>query len=215
MAINEQKNLLNDHHLIIAQSGAGKSHLTKHLVKKSGLPAKLLWDPNRDHHAQHFDNLRTWYRESLKAVTSGAKKYALAYKSPDPTTKEFLQWCALVWTLLDGYKPKTVVVEELADVITTAGIAPKEWGRLSKQGRKYGAQLFVTAQYAQEIDKTVVRNCRHKFIGNQSDDAKAAKYASEYLGVSVQDVLDIPDYNFFYKRSSPNPQAATLFKAPK
>lgn len=215
MAINENVSLEQNHHLILATSGGGKSHLTKHLLKSED--KQLIWDPNRDHYAHHFPTHRTWYANALKAISSGASKYRLALKVENPTPEAFELWCKLVWTLLDGNDQKSVVVEEVADVVTSVGKAAPWWGRVIKQGRKYGARIYCTAQFAHEIDKTIVRNTRHKYVGNQGDDAEAAKYAMRMLGsgVTAQDVLSIPDYNFYYKKAAPDGINAHLIKAPK
>lgn len=215
MARNENVNLVQNHTLILAATGGGKSHMTRYLLRSQ--TKQLIWDPNNDHRAHHFNNMRAWYLNALKAVTSGASSYRLALKLDDPTPEAFEQWCALVWTLLDGNNPQAVIAEEVADVVTSIGKAKKWWGRLIKQGRKYGATIFCTSQFAHEIDKTIVRNTRHKFIGNQGGDEEAAKYAKRFLGrgVTVDEILDIPDYTFYYQRSAPDPKAAHLFKAPK
>lgn len=194
MAINENVNLANVHRIYLGVSGGGKSHLMKHHLKPE--KRQLIWDPNNDHNAHHFFSMRSWYANALRAVNSGAGSFRLALKI-EPSPALFEQWCALVWTLLDGNRPLAIVAEEVAEVQKTAGKAPPKWGRLATQSRKYGGRIYCTTQYAQEIDKTIVRNCQHKYVGVQGD-AEAAKYAARFVSKTPRDILELPQFSFLH-----------------
>lgn len=215
MARNQRPELKNKHHQIIGTSGSGKSSwLKQHPEIKSAL-LTVLWDPDEDHRSIHCRS-RAEFVRTLKAALLVGKKARVAYSCQYPTEDEFMWWCDIVWSILDGKRPTVGIVEEVADV-TKSGQALGPWGQLLRKGRKYNLQLFVVAQRFQECDKTTKSQCPNKWVGVLENPADR-DHASKAIGVPMVDLEKMDNTNpkrlpFYFKERGPAPGVFGEFNA--
>lgn len=189
--------------LYMATSGGGKSQalLQNKAIPKSGARV-LLWDIDNDHKAHHIDNMETYRRELKKAVLSG-KGFRLAYNGND-TVSRFEEWCRMIWEILDGDLETYIIIEELADVSTSAGKATGWFGRVLRKGRKFGAQIHMTTQRSTEISKTAFSQCAYKVVGQQESDADSGRM-SKLISVQPEKIRALQPLQYFMKPPGAEP----------
>lgn len=185
MAKNENGDLPNRNTLYLGRSGAGKSQALKQNpeIPKSGVRV-LLYDPNSDHKATRYRDKASFGKAALSALKSG-RGFRVAYTGG--CSEEDHEWfCAFVWSILDGKKFTYVIDEELGGSGQRTGSAAPHHARLINQGRKYGLIYHGVIQFAQELPKTVYRNCDVKYVGRL--DVGASKMISLEIDVPWQEI---------------------------
>ncbi len=206
MAKNPNTSLYNVNTLYLACSGGGKSQALKQnkTIPRQGVRV-LLWDIDHDHAANRFENMPEYIRAVKSAIKSGSG-FRLAY-SGDDNPEMFEQWCRVVWAVLDGRKKTYILIEELADVVKTAGKAGENFGRLLRKCRKFNGRLHVTSQRGAEIPKTAYTQCQIKFIGQQegADIDKMARIAG-VIPVRIQELKPLE----FYKKIAGTSKAVKI-----
>ncbi len=198
MAINPNTKHENNHCMVSACTGGGKSQLIgQQLIPKGAGHRVLLWDPDEDYKATRFFD-RAKYARAVAAALKSGRGFRLAY-SGNPTVDNFRWWCSVVWAALDGSKTTHIIIEELADVSPSAGKALPEFGEVLRKGRKYGARLVMATQRGAEIPKTAWRGVRHRYIGQQemADRQQLAKEA----GISAEAIAALQPLQFWHKQS--------------
>jgi hypothetical protein len=196
MAINPNPTLLNKNTCYIAMSGFGKSQALKNTVPSQGV-RHVLWDPDDDHKAHHFDDKKEFIRALKSACKANAKGagFRIAWNGTvDVDTFEW--WCNSVWLILDGNKITYMTVEELADVSETSGKASPWWGQLNRKCRKYGGRLNWTSQRSQEVSKTAYSQAAIKYIGYPNDGANV-KQLCEMVQVSDRELKSLQPLEFY------------------
>lgn len=181
--------LPNHHHVVVGQSGSGKSTWVKRKTKKAR--RLIVWDP-------HYEYSVTRYRSMAAFVAAVRQAGPLQVGlSVDPTPRNFERFCAAVELVISADRKTTVVVEELADVTTPAKAAPA-WGRLARGARKFGGTIYAITQRPQEADKTIYTQAAFLWVGflERPQDQKAM---AERLAVSVDDVRAIQPGSYLYK----------------
>ncbi|GFZ84008.1 hypothetical protein GCM10011403_29440 [Pseudohongiella nitratireducens] len=168
MAIRANPSLPNRHTGYIACSGYGKSQALK---QNTDIPKKgarvLLWDPDNDHKATHFDDWSKFVRAVVAGMKSG-KGFRLAWAG-EVSQSRFESFCRLVWECLDGQRLLYIIIEELADVQNSPGKASQWCGQLFRRARKYGGIIHWCSQRSEEISKTVFSQTENYFIGYPND----------------------------------------------
>ena len=162
--IRPNTSLPNRHTGYIACSGYGKSQALKQNpdIPKRGARV-MLWDPDEDHNAIHFDD----WGKYVKAVVAGMKSrrgFRLAWAG-DVSVSMFLKWCGLAWECLDGERSMYLIIEELADVQSSPGKASDEFGVLFRRARKYGGIIHWCSQRSEEVSKTAYSQTNNYYIG--------------------------------------------------
>ena len=147
-------------------SGSGKTHQIKKSLEAAGNDRSvLIWDAEDEYdgrdvvkcHSLHefaaivFEKRNAGERVIVSLVCGNGKR-------------EFEAFCAVCWSVRGIEWPLAVVVEELASV-TTVSKAPGDWLNLLNRGRKYDVWIFAGAQRPAEVDKTVLSQKNHLFIG--------------------------------------------------
>ncbi|WP_245929386.1 hypothetical protein [Agarilytica rhodophyticola] len=151
----------------------------------------ILWDTNKDHRkyqgttvygfnkpAKFFDALR-------RSVESG-KGFKIAYTG-EGDTELFEDFCAVIWSVLDGNKETHVVAEEYGAACEGAGpIQIKRHPYHKKcwqEGRKYNLIWQATSQRPQSISKDAVENAGIIWAGSMG--LNAAKRVGAEIDVKV------------------------------
>lgn len=208
MAINPDTRHDNNHSMVAACSGGGKSQIIGQLLIPKTVGARVfLWDGDEDYKASRYYS-RAAYARAVAAAIKGKKGFRLAF-SGAPTVDNFRWWCRVVWTALDGNKITHVIIEELADVSPSAGKAVPEFGELLRKGRKYGAIITMATQRGQEVPKTAWTQVKYRLVGQQEagDRLKMAKEA----GISSQAIEQLQPLQFYKKTmGASEPELITL-----
>lgn len=196
MAINPNTGHENQHVIVAAASGGGKSQLIgQELLPKGAGHRVLLWDPDEDYKANRFKD-RAQFARAVAAANKSGKGFRLAF-SGRSTESNFQWFCKLVMAALDGNKITHVIIEELADVSPSAGKALPEFGELLRRGRKYGARVVMATQRGTEIPKTAWTQVKTKYIGQQ--EAGDRVRMSREAGISEGEIQLLKPLEFFQK----------------
>lgn len=218
MAIRENPSLPNRHTGYIAKSGGGKSQALKQNtdIPRTGVRV-LLWDPNRDHkkHSTLFnsDNERGFKSAVIKGMKSG-RGFRLGYVGENGDCAAFdKMFCRLVWSCLDGQIPLYIIIEELAGVQQSPGVAPPMFQTICNQSRKYGGILHWTTQKPTEVSKTVISQTENFWIGNPGK--FSTKAMEDYLARAAECPNGAEDLKAlkplqFYRSNSEKSELVTL-----
>lgn len=209
MAINPNTRHSNRNTCYIAMSGFGKSQALKQSIPTRGARV-VLWDPDNDHKANHYQDKRQFIAALIAAVKSG-RGFRIAWDG-QVDVETFEWWCSVVWSVLDGNKELIVVIEELADVSESAAKASFWWGQLNRKIRKYGGVLHWTTQRSQEVSKTAYSQCAVKFIGYPNDGANLKALAT-MVAVSEDSLKALKPLQF-YRREHLDTQLVTFEYVP-
>jgi hypothetical protein len=212
MAKNPNTALPNRHHLYLACSGGGKSQA---VFQNGDLPKRGVWhvlfDPDEDHPARRYYSIAEFQMGLIAAIRDASTRknggFRVAYCG-DATVQAFEEFCALVWSILDGNRLLYMTVEELAAVSPNAGAATPMWGRLLNRGRKFGLVIHATTQRGTEISKTAYVQCANKLVGIQegADVQKMAKICA----LTVEQIQQLQPLEYWYKRSGKPPEHVKL-----
>ncbi|MBC54110.1 MAG: hypothetical protein CMQ34_09800 [Gammaproteobacteria bacterium] len=218
MAIRENPSLPNRHTAYIAKSGGGKSQALKQnkAIPRTGARV-LLWDPNRDHkkHSTLFpsNDVAGFNKAVVKAMKSG-KGFRLGYIGENGDYDAFdNMFCRLVWECLDGQIPLYILIEELAGVQKSPGVAPPVLQTISNQSRKYGGIMHWTTQKPTEVSKTVISATENFWIGNPGK--FSTKAMEDYLAKAAECPNGAADLKAlkplqFYRSDSEKSELVTL-----
>jgi len=190
------------HTLIVACTGSGKSTLLL-----SGEVMKI----DRSLRVVGYDDVGTlpglYYSSRagfLRALKSGLSKQGFRiFYGGTKTPSDYMWFCEVVWSILDGDKETVVLTEELASVSSSSGKAEGPQLVLLNEGRKYGAVCVNTCQKTTEISKTVVSQSRVWFCGQQAvtDAAKSAAV----VNVRESDIKALRIGEFYRYAGGPDP----------
>ncbi|MDX1473491.1 MAG: hypothetical protein R3309_04930 [Reinekea sp.] len=195
MAKNENTSRPNRNTFVAAVSGGGKSQAARHVRENLRIKRVLAWDPDHDHQVSTRVTSIRALTEFLK-VHGDSSAFSVAYSGDDsPEAMEL--FCACAWAILDGNKETVVIIEEVADAMTTSGKALPNAGRLIRRIRKYGGVLIAVTQRPQEIPKTLFSQCNIKLIGQQ--DTADVKRMAERVGVPVSEIENLQELEFWMK----------------
>lgn len=212
MAINPNPAYKADHMFLCGTTGSGKSSFLRRLDALDQFQRTLLWDPDRDHSAQHISNPAQFKSAVMRGIAENSR-FRIAYV-PDKIDKESFEFfCAVYWAALDGRLRTACIVEELADV-TGSGKAAGTWGQLSRKSRKYGGVIYSVSQRPAEIDKSILSQSPYKWCGQLETDAER-KYLSGLLSVSPDELGQMPANSptlCHYYLKKPGPVAAQFGK---
>ncbi|WP_444957755.1 hypothetical protein [Microbulbifer sp. ZKSA002] len=208
MAINPNTALPARHMFLCGGTGSGKSSFLRRLGHFSEFQRVLLWDPDRDHQAQHFSSPGQFKNAVMQSIAKRSRD-RIAFVPDQINEESFEFFCAVFWAALDGNYLTGGIVEELADV-TGSGKARGTWGQLSRKSRKYGGVIHSVSQRPAEIDKSILSMSPYKFCGTLETDAER-KYLSGLLSVSPDQLAQTPANepgkvcNYWLKKPGPEP----------
>lgn len=160
---NIDVNAKKDIRAFFGTSGSGKSHAIKQTIKND--KRVLVFDPEGEYQAEGFKPFNR-PAEFVKAVAE-SKGQPVRYALEANGAKAFDIFCRVVMQAAGADKPLTCVVDELAGV-TTITKAPPSWHTVLTRGRKYGVRVRAGAQSPTEIDKTLLRQRSHLWVGHMT-----------------------------------------------
>jgi len=187
--------------VVCGSSGSGKSGWIKQQLK--GRKRVIVWDVDEEYTEESgFVAVRSI--SELLGLLKRRKTGRFAYV-PE-SLKEFNAWCmaAFYW----GYC--TAIAEETADV-TTPSKAPAGWGILVRRGRKRGVSIFGVTQRPAESDKTIMGNASMIHCG-YLELLPDRQYMAVRMGLSVEDLENLEELEFFQKRKKVINKGKVIFK---
>lgn len=137
-------------------TGSGKTHQIKQDIKAENRIIKF--DPDDEYTGTAFYQIA----DLLAAVKKNPK--TLNYRFVGGGKKHFLAVCKIAFAMTSPRHPVCLVVDELAGVTGTSK-AEDDWHTCLTRGRKYGLRIRAGAQMPVEIDKTIMRQRSHLWIG--------------------------------------------------
>ena len=158
----------------------------------------VLWDTNKDHDAHRYETPGSFFRALKKANDSG-RGFRIAF-SGEGNTELFEDWCAAVWSILDGNKITYMIAEEYGAACVDAGpISIKRYPyhkRLWQESRKYGGIWQATSQRPQSVSKDAVENAGIIWAGSMG--MLAAKRVGSEIDVDTSDLRQTQPGDFWY-----------------
>lgn len=157
-----------------------------------------MWDTNKDHDARRYERPADFFRALKKANASG-RGFRIAYTG-EGTPDLFEDWCAAVWSILDGHKLTYMVAEEFGAVCHNAGpllmSQSPNHKRLWQESRKYGGIWHCTSQRPQSITKDAIENAGEIYAGSMG--TLAAKRVGAEIEVDPKELRATQPGDFWY-----------------
>jgi hypothetical protein len=154
-----------DINYICGSSGSGKSRFVKDAILNDA--RIIIFDPDDEY--DELAGVKTCYSGAqLTELVKAHKTTPLRVRLVKEGVDAFELCCALAF----AWTNCTLVCEEIADT-TSAGKAPKNWGKVVRRGsRKRAIRIFAVTQRPAEADKTVLTQAsivRTGLLGNHND----------------------------------------------
>lgn len=191
---------------VFGAKGTGKTAYIKQLIQQATPHRLAIFDPKGDPSLRDMGTAYTWDQRAAFARAMLAKSFAVRL-IPDyggDLVAQFEFFCACVWAAGNLW----MFVDELPEV-TKANKAPPGWRRCVNVGRLYtlhdGTESSLTiigaGQRMAECDKSIISNADVIHTGRLANVADA-KLMAQTLGVSPEDVLQLPDLHWIEKRAT-------------
>ena len=184
----------NDGRIVIL-AGVSRSGKTAYAVREAGREKRAIaWDAHDQWGALPGWKRVTSPREFFSSLGQGAQRlaYVPTFRHGDRRA-QFEAFAAMARFWIVNHGPGVVIVEELADVTTTAK-APQVWGYFLREVLKRGGVLYCIAQRWAEADKTALSQRTEIVVFAQGRDQDVEYLAREMrVEKSAIDAL-IPQY---------------------
>lgn len=179
---------------IMGRSGCGKSHLAK--IIQEIWPRKIIVDtldeyPDDQYHCVYsFDEFSQFLIQN-----QNTPKFSLVYKfnvennSQDIEFNEVMRLCYYFGNVL-------IVIEELQFFASIHDL-PKWLKNCCLTGRHRNIGMLFTSQRIGEINKTVLSQCSHIFVG-QMIEKNDIQYISSFLNQDSKRLAGLPERRFLY-----------------
>lgn len=180
----------------MGRSGCGKSYLAKRIQEK--YPRKIIFDTLYEYDTKGADVAENFisFCEKLKKINKEkTKNFTLIYRldlDSDDNTAELDEALKLIYYLGDCL----VVIEEV-QIFATSHNLPKWLKNMVLTGRHQKIGVLFTSQRMGEINKTVLSQCSHLFIGNMVEQ-NDQRYISGFIGDDVSELAGLEDREFIY-----------------
>lgn len=180
----------------MGRSGCGKSFLAKRIQEK--YPRKIIFDTLFEYETKNVDSVDNFnsFCEKLKKINKEKpKQFTLIYRldlDSDDNTIELDEALKLIYHLGDCL----VVIEEV-QIFASSHNIPKWLKNIVLTGRHQNIGVLFTSQRMGEINKTILSQCGHLFIGNMVEQ-NDQKYISGFIGDDVVELAGLQDREFIY-----------------
>lgn len=179
--------------IISGASRSGKTVKTERLVRT--FKTVFVWDIEAQWCKMKGFKKMSCYADLVKVVTTG-KPGKYAYVSQGDMKADFDRFCRAVFHFGSYFGECAAVLEELADVTTTAK-APEGWGILVRRGLKRGISLFPISQRWAEADKTAIGNATDFYLFRMSTGSDV-DYMAKKTGVMRDRLADLKPLEFIH-----------------
>lgn len=206
--VNPQNNLSNNHCFYVGSSGCGKTSAVKNLPNERRINKGdqiVFFDPFGDYaplykgeKVQYFSTKSAFYLALIKARKS-KKAFRIAYQPNNINFDEINFFCGAVWSVGDGKRKLVVIIEEVAQFISTSGNAKGYLNNLISVGRKFNFSCNFIFQRGQAIPKTLIANCGFCWIGAQSRE-KDAVYLGDEIGINKTEIINLKKLEYIFKK---------------
>lgn len=205
--VSPNNKLSNKHCFYVATSEGGKTSAVKNMPKEMRmLPTHsyAFFDPFGDYEGsfkgaavKHYSKRNEFYAALLKAI-SLKRPFRIAYKPEQISSDKMDEFCGMVWSVGNGKRPLHVIIEEVAQFVSSNGNATGYLNNLISVGRKFGFMLSFMFQRGQAIPKTLIANCAYKWVGMQERE-KDCYYLSDETGIPVAEIIKLEKLQYIFK----------------
>ncbi len=211
--INPNDRLNITHALYAGATGSGKSVATRKMKLIKATDQVVFWDLYGQYQNGEFlgRTVRTYttLKGFLMAVHAGRKTkqgFKIAFTPNNPPKdkssirKLFLEACAIVWGMGNGFHPKTLhfIAEEINRVTVSSGDEDSIYGELLEAGRKFNIMVHSVSQRLAPIPNTVISMSGYKWIGCQNLVSDVERVAKE-LQVKAADIMALNKLEYYFK----------------
>lgn len=179
---------------IMGRSGCGKSHLAKRI--QDIWPRKIIIDTLNEYPDDSFSCVYSFDEFSQFLIQNqNTKNFSLVYKfdvesnSHETEFNEIMRLCYYFGNVL-------IVIEEL-QLFATIHDIPKWLKHNCLTGRHRNIGMLFTSQRIGEINKTVLSQCSHIFVG-QMIEKNDIHYISSFLNQDSKRLSGLPERRFLY-----------------
>jgi hypothetical protein len=195
------------HHLaLLGVTGAGKSFLTRILIKELQKDTKIICVDFTGEWKIEFDDEETEDFTTIDEVIENDKISLIELSSVSNTTESLNETNSLLQEIFTfakqnvGHKkiclileeahtivPETTFLGDYGDYSANKALVNK-MSQIALQGRKYGVGLFVIAQRTANVSKTVLTQC-NTIISFQAFDETSFNFLGNYIGKDLVQAL--------------------------
>lgn len=182
--------------LVMGQRGCGKSYLARRVQKI--WPRKIIIDSLSEY--SESDGILVYdfdeYSRVLKEKRNTSEPFTLIFQfDPDSTISgvEFEHLLRVAY-----YFGNVQIVIEEVQLYSSPHHLPHYLKQCLLTGRHQGLSLMFTSQRPGEINKTIISQCHHIFVGKIIE-GNDLKYVAYFLGDNAQKLCSIPDRRFLYR----------------
>lgn len=189
---------LDDCLLVMGRRGCGKSFLAKNLQKL--WPRKIIIDSLNEYKKENektiiVNNFNDFSEKLIFLKENKSKEFTLIFQF-DPETKVSEELFDQILRVAFYFKNVQIVIEEI-QLYSDPHNLPHWLNRCLFIGRHQHLSLLFTTQRPGMLNKSILSQCSHVFIGNLID-GNDIRYVSGFLGDSSKKLTEIPERKFIY-----------------
>lgn len=192
------KFLQTDKILMVGRSGCGKSHLGNQISEI--FPRLIIFDSLDEHHKKSDSEQEVKSFDEFSSVIKMIQLYKLTkfkiivkIDTSHPDNKEIINhYLKLIYHVGDVF----VVIEETQDYCTPYEI-PRYFQKCMTSGRHFNIGFLFTTQRPSFLNKTILSQCTHIFVGNLIDQ-NDNKAVSSFIDAKKNEISELPNYSFLW-----------------
>lgn len=180
--------------IVMGQRGCGKSYLAKGF--QSLWPRRIIIDSlNEYREGTIVHNFPDFADTLLHFQQSGQKEFELVYQfdfDSHMSESEFNEIIRLCY-----YLGNVQIVIEEVQLYSSPHSLPRNLKNALLTGRHQNISLLFTSQRPGEVNKTIISQCSHIFVGRISE-GNDLNYLSKILNQDSERLISLPDRQFLY-----------------
>ena len=177
----------------MGQRGCGKSYLAQGIQKI--WPRRIILDTLSDYNEGEVVHSFHEFAERLQHFHSEKNDFTLIYKfdpESDLSAEEFEEILRLSYY----FGNVQIVIEEIHN-FSSPHVLPKWLKNCLLTGRHQNVSLLVTTQRPGELNKTILSQCGHIFVGKIVE-GNDLRYISAFLRQDANRLVSLPERRFLY-----------------
>lgn len=178
----------------MGQRGCGKSYLCKNIQKL--WPKRVIIDSLGEYDdGEIVHSFPELTQKLVELKNSNSQNFAVVYQF-DPESEISEEEFNQIMRVCYHFGNIQIVVEEI-QLYSTVHSMPHWLKQNLLIGRHQNLSLIFTSQRPGEVNKTVISQCSHIFVGKIVE-GNDLNYLKATLGKEIQRLTNIPDRNFLY-----------------
>ncbi len=180
--------------LVMGQRRCGKSHLTQNIQKL--WPRKIVIDTLGEYSDGEIVYSFHDFADTMTRLHSMKQNNFTVNYQFDPESDSSLEEFDHILRLAYYFGNVQVTIDEI-QLFSTPHSMPKWLTNCLLRGRHRNVSLIMTTQRPALLNKTIVSQCAHIFVG-RTVEPNDLKYVSGFLGNQAERLIDIPERRFLY-----------------